>query len=121
MNSIRKHFASYRYAFHGIRLAFYHEHNMRIHVVAGLAVVLVNYLLEISRTDWLVTLMLIGLVCMAEVFNTAIEKLSDRVTKEHDPLIGQVKDMAAGAVTIICFFAVACALIIYWPYVYSTD
>jgi diacylglycerol kinase len=116
MNSIRKHLASYQYAIRGIWLAFRHEHNMRLHLAAGVAVLVVNYLLKVSRTEWLLTLMLIGLVWMAEIFNTAIEKLADRITKDHDPLIGQVKDMAAGAVTIICFFAVVCALIIYWPY-----
>jgi diacylglycerol kinase len=116
MNSLEKHLSSYRHAMRGIWLAFYHEFNMRLHLFAAVGVLLVNYLLGISRTEWLITLMLIGLVWMAEVFNTAIEKLGDRVTREHDPLIGQVKDMAAGAVTIMCVFAVVCAVIIYWPY-----
>ena len=84
---------------------------MAIYVVA------VNYILHVTTTEWLITLILIGLVWMAEVFNTAIEKLADRVTGEHDALIGDAKDMAAGAVLIICGFAVLCALIIYFPYV----
>ena len=116
MNSIRKHLSSYQYAIRGIRLAFYYEHNMRYHFAAAIAVLIVNYLLHISRTDWLITLMLIGLAWMSEIFNTAIEKLADRVSAEHDPLIGKAKDLAAGAVVIICFFAVICALIIYIPY-----
>jgi diacylglycerol kinase len=116
MNSIKKHFNSYRYAIRGIRLAFRYEHNMRYHLAAGIAVIILNYLLGISRTDWLITLILIGLAWMSEVFNTAIEKLADRVSKDQDPLIGNAKDLAAGAVVIICFFAVICALIIYIPY-----
>lgn len=118
MNSLRKHLNSFKYALSGIRLAFYHERNMRIHVAAAVAVLLVNYMLKVSQTEWLITLMLIGLVWMAEIFNTAIERLADRITKEHDPLIGQVKDMAAGAVTIICILAVVCAVIIYSPYIF---
>ena len=116
MNSIRKHLNSYRYAIRGIRLAFQYEHNMRFHMAAAIAVVVVNFLLGISRIDWIITLMLIGLAWMAEIFNTAIEKLADRVSTDHDTLIGQVKDLAAGAVVIICFFAVICAFIIYIPY-----
>ena len=58
---------------------------------------------------------------MAEIFNTAIEKLADWVTKEQDPLIGQVKDLSAGAVLVICFFAVVCAVIIYLPYLLELD
>jgi diacylglycerol kinase len=118
MNSIKKHLNSYRYAMRGIWLAFRYEPNMRFHVAAAVAVILVNYLLHISRTEWLITLMLIGLAWTAEVFNTAIEKLADRVTTDQDRLIGQAKDLAAGAVIIICFFAVVCALIIYVPYLW---
>lgn len=113
---IRKHLASYQYAMRGIWLAFRYERNMVFHLVAAVAVLIVNCLLAISRTEWLITLMLIGIVWMAEIFNTAIEKLADRVTQNPDPMIGQAKDLAAGAVLIICFAAVVCALIIYCPY-----
>jgi diacylglycerol kinase len=114
---IKKHLASYRYAFRGIGLAFRSENNMTIHLAAAVAVLLLNYLLHVTTTEWLITLMLIGLAWMAEIFNTAIEKLADRVSKDHDPLIGQAKDLSAGAVLIICLTAVVCAGVIYLPYV----
>jgi diacylglycerol kinase len=116
MKSIRKHLNSYKYAMRGIQLAFRYEHNMRYHVAAAIAVVVVNYLLGVSRVDWIITLMLISLAWTAEIFNTAIEKLADRVSADHDTLIGQAKDLAAGAVVTVCFFAVVCAFIIYIPY-----
>ena len=116
MNHIKKNFNSYRYAIRGIRLAFRYERNMSYHLAAGIAVLIINYLLRVSRTEWLITLILIGLAWMSEVFNTAIEKLADRVSTDHDPLIGNAKDLAAGAVVIICFFAAICAIIIYIPY-----
>lgn len=116
MKTIRKHLASYRYSIHGIWLAFRYEANMLIHCSAALMVILLNSLLGVSKMEWLITLMLIGLAWMAEIFNTAIERLADRVTKEHDALIGQVKDLASGAVLVICGFAVICAIIIYVPY-----
>ena len=116
MNRIKEHLASYRYSIRGILLAFRYEHNMIFHLAATIAVVVINILLKVNKTEWLITLILIGLAWMAEIFNTAIEKLADRVTKEQDPLIGQVKDLASGAVLIICCFAVACAIIIYLPY-----
>lgn len=116
MNIIRKHLASYKYAIRGIWLAFRFEPNMIFHSVAAIIVILVNSLLNITKIEWLITLILIGLAWMAEIFNTAIEKLADRVTKNHDPLIGQVKDLASGAVLVICAFAAICAAIIYLPY-----
>jgi diacylglycerol kinase len=116
MNIITKHLASYKYSIRGIWLAFRSEPNMIFHLAAAVMVVLVNSLLEVTKNEWLITLMLIGMAWMAEIFNTAIEKLADRVTKEQDPLIGQVKDLASGAVLVICGFAAVCALIIYLPY-----
>lgn len=118
MKIIRKHFTSYRYSLRGIWLAFRYEPNMIFHLAAAIAVVLMNSMLHITKTEWLITLILIGLAWMAEIFNTAIEKLADRVTKEHDTLIGQVKDLASGAVLVICAFAVICAGIIYLPYLF---
>lgn len=115
---IKKHLASYKYALSGIWFAFRYEPNMAIHLIAAVAVLIVNYVLTISRADWLITLILIGVVWMAEIFNTAIEKLADRVTKDRDPIIGQVKDLAAGAVLVICIVAVICAFIIYYPYLF---
>ncbi|MBD2703134.1 diacylglycerol kinase family protein [Spirosoma sp. BT702] len=118
MNGIRKHVASYKHGMRGIKLAFRYEFAMRFHLIAAVGVILVNYLLQISRTEWLITLILIGLAWMAEAFNTALEKVADRITQDQDVLIGQAKDLASGAVTIICLFAVVCALIIYFPYLF---
>jgi diacylglycerol kinase (ATP) len=39
-------------------------------------------------------------VLVVELLNTAIEKLSDRLTLEHDLQIGQVKDMGSAAVGV---------------------
>ncbi|MBE0701810.1 MAG: diacylglycerol kinase, partial [Afipia sp.] len=35
-----------------------------------------------------------------ELLNTAIEKLADRLTLDHDPQIGRVKDMGSAAVGV---------------------
>jgi diacylglycerol kinase len=119
MNRIKKHLAGYPFAFRGIWLAFRYENNMIFHLAAAVAVLLVNFLLEVSRTEWIITLILIGLAWTAEIFNTAIEKLADRVNPEHDPLIGHVKDLSSAAVLIICLVAAACALMIYLPYLFG--
>lgn len=113
---LKKHLLSYKYAMRGIWLAFRYEPNMIIHLMATMAVLILNSLLEVSRTDWLITLALIGVVLMSEIFNTAFEKLANRITLEQDPMIGQAKDLAAGAVLIIGIAAAICAAIIYWPY-----
>jgi diacylglycerol kinase (ATP) len=45
------------------------------------------------------------LVLVVELLNTAIEKLSDRLTTDHDPQIGLVKDMGSAAVGVALVMA----------------
>lgn len=54
----------------------------------------------IATDNWtrLALVCLVLFVMIVELLNTAIEKLADRVTLEHDPMIGRVKDMGSAAV-----------------------
>ena len=45
------------------------------------------------------------LVLVIELLNTAIEKLADRLTTDHDPQIGRVKDMGSAAVGVALVMA----------------
>ena len=45
------------------------------------------------------------LVLVVELLNTAIEKLADRLTTDHDPQIGRVKDMGSAAVGVTLVMA----------------
>jgi diacylglycerol kinase (ATP) len=45
------------------------------------------------------------LVLVIALLNTAIEKLADRLTTDHDPQIGRVKDMGSAAVGVALLMA----------------
>jgi diacylglycerol kinase (ATP) len=45
------------------------------------------------------------LLLIVELLNTAVEKLSDRVTREHDPVIKRVKDMGSAAILLTLLLA----------------
>jgi diacylglycerol kinase (ATP) len=47
----------------------------------------------------------VAFVLVVELLNTAIEKLADRLTTDHDPQIGQVKDMGSAAVGVALLMA----------------
>ena len=64
-----------------------------------------NGLLAVTRSEAAfrqeLVLLAIGVLVfllIVELLNTAIEKLSDRVTRKHDPVIKRVKDMSSAAV-----------------------
>jgi len=58
-------------------------------------------------------------IMIVELLNTAIEKLSDRVTRKNDPVIKRVKDMGSAAVGLSLLAAGAVWLWVavdwYWP------
>jgi len=58
-------------------------------------------------------------ILIVELLNTAIEKLSDRVTRDNDPAIKRVKDMGSAAVGLSLLAAGAVWLWIlierFWP------
>src|SRR3954453_21130579 len=91
---------SFGFAGRGIWLTMVSQHNAWIHAAATIGVVVAGYLLGISRIEWCLIVLACAAVWTAEALNTAVELLADATTKEHDPLIGGAKDVAAGAVLI---------------------
>ncbi|MDY0036244.1 MAG: diacylglycerol kinase [Zoogloea oleivorans] len=94
------------YALNGIITAFRREQSMRTH---GLAVVGVGIFLAATGAPpvwWAVIGVAVGLVLVAELANTAVETLADRLHPEHHPEIGVAKDVAAGAVLIATLVAI---------------
>jgi diacylglycerol kinase (ATP) len=93
--------------------------NFRIMLVAGVIVIALGVILDVSRTSWAILLVCIAIVLGAEAMNTAIEKLADQVEQRFDHAIGDVKDVAAGAVLLVAVLAAVVGLIVFWPYVTS--
>lgn len=112
--SVRKRLLSFRYAFKGIA-ALFTQPNACIHACVAVIVVVCGLWLGLALWEWAVVSVCIGAVLMAEAFNSAIEALADKVSPGFDPLIGKAKDLAAGAVLLMVFGAVAAGLIVFLP------
>lgn len=106
---------SFGYAFKGIVYVLKSEHNIWIHCALGIAAIALGLYLEIKLPEWIFVTLAIGLVFIAELFNTAIEVLVDLVSPEHNPKAGLVKDIAAGAVLIAAITAALIGLFIFGP------
>lgn len=106
---------AFGYAFRGIAALFSGEAHAKIHIVATLLVIILGLILKIARWEWCVILLCIGGVLMAEAFNTAIERVCDRVSPDYHPLIRDAKDIAAAAVLLFVIAAVIIGLIIFVP------
>ena len=102
-------------ALNGINYAIKTELHFRYHLIAVVAVVILGLITPISRVEWLIIAMLVGGVLMSELFNTALEKLTDLVSPEQQPDAGLVKDLAAGAVLILALIAALVGSFIFVP------
>ena len=113
---LKKQLRSFGYAWQGIKSCIGKEQNLSFHLIASAVVVTAGFAFDITRTEWMILLLCIGVVIAAELFNTAIEKLVDLVSPGRHPLAGQVKDIAAGAVLVCAAAAAIIGLIIFVPY-----
>ncbi len=108
---------SFRYAFVGI-LSGVKERNMKVHVGAMIAVLLVAILFDLSREEWVMILIAIGLVLSAELVNTAVEELANIIRDELHLEYHRTKrarDTAAGAVLVLAIVAACIGSVVFLP------
>lgn len=106
---------SFAYAFKGLGVFFRDEVHARVHLLAMALTSLAGFYYQISTNEWLVLCLFFAFIIALEIVNTAIERLVDLVSPNHNKLAGQVKDLAAAAVLWASFFAVIAAAIIFYP------
>jgi len=106
---------SFKNALTGIWHALRTQQNMRIHLTATMAVIVLGLYLELSTIQWAVLALTIGTVLAAEMFNTVAEAAMDAAIPEYHPLVRIAKDVAAGAVLIAAIIAVIVGLLILGP------
>ena len=112
-------YKSLGYAISGIIQCIQKERNIKIHLVFMFLVIICGFLFQLSITEWLVCILLFGLVIYLELVNTAIESVVDLCTQEYHPLAKIAKDTAAGAVLISAIASVVIGLIIFVPKILS--
>jgi diacylglycerol kinase len=107
--------AGFGYAFAGLAAAWRAQPNLRIQGVFAAVAVLVALALRVPAAAWALLALAIGLVLVAELFNTALEALVDLVSPDRHPLAKRAKDVAAAAVLVAAATALATgACIVVW-------
>ena len=106
---------SFKYASEGIKQSYKGEQNLKIHTFIAILVIVFGFFLKISYFEWLVCLLLIGLVLMTEFFNTAIEYVVDLASPRIHPLAKAAKDTASAGVLIMAIISAVIGLLIFAP------
>lgn len=103
---------SFVYAWAGLVWALRTQRNLQVHAVGAVCATITGLLLGWPAWKWALLAIICGMVWTAELMNTAIEVLCDRVTREKDEAIRRVKDVAAGAVLAAAVAAVLAGLVL---------
>ena len=105
------------FAIKGMFLLFFTEDAIIAQTITSSLLIIMGFYFGLTKMEWLIQLMFIGLILVAESLNTAVEKLCDFIHPDHHEKIGFIKDIAAGAVSFAVFTAIIGSVIIYYPYV----
>ena len=108
---------SFSYSIEGLKYAYKYEQSMMIHVMATILVIIANIFFQVTRIEWLITIIAIGMVLSAELINTAIEAVVDLVTLEIHPLAKIAKDCGSAATFVLAIMAAIIGCVIYIPYI----
>jgi len=106
--------ASFRRALAGVRVAVRCERNLRIQLCVAVYVILFGGLAGLETWAWAACLICIGMVLGAELLNTAIERVCDRVCPEYSGFIRLSKDAAAGGVLMAAVLSAAVGCLVFF-------
>lgn len=119
--SVRGLIASFGYAGAGIGYLLRSQRNARIHLVLAVAAILLALWLKISTVEWAVLGLTIGLVFLAEAFNTAIESTIDLLSPDVHPLAKIAKDTAAAGVLLAAVTVLVVGVFLFLPPLLALD
>lgn len=107
---------SFRFAIQGAVHAFRTERNLRIHVVTAVVVVALAFMVGVHTTGKALLILAIGLVIMAELFNTALEAAVDLWSPDYHPVAAVAKNVAAAAVLVPAIVSVGVGWFVFRDY-----
>lgn len=108
--------AATRYSWQGFKAAWLHEEAFRLEASLALAFVPLAFIIGQTLSHQIALVMTCGLVILAEVINTAIESIVDRIGTERDPLSGQAKDLGSAAVFVTLGLFLLVWAVSFWHY-----
>ena len=106
---------SFKYAFVGAYKLITTEHSIMVQFSVAIFVTFAGFYFEISKLEWMLQSIAIGLVLSVEGLNTAVEKVADFIHPDFHERIGFIKDIAAGAVFFVACVAIFIGIMIYYP------
>lgn len=108
---------SFKVASSGLKHAVLTQINFQIQLSVGIVVLILAAAVHFTRFEWLILIITIGLVLVAELLNTVIEVVVDLAVQEQLlPEAKIAKDVSAAAVLLMSLISIVIGLILFWPH-----
>jgi len=104
---------SFRFALDGMVHVIRTHRHMRYHLLVTMAVIALSVLLRVTKIELILLIIVIAMVLLAELFNTAVEVTVDLVTDGYHPLARIAKDVSGAAVLVTTIAAVGVGAMIF--------
>jgi len=116
MIKITRLFKSFGYAYKGLFKTFREEQNLKIQTFASLLVLILGFYFSISRIEWAILTLVVSLVLIAEIANSAVERITDVLKPRINTYVKEIKDIMAAGVLLASLAAIIAGAIIFFPY-----
>ena len=90
------------------------ENSFILELIGGIFLILYLFNTDISTLFKLLILSVYFLLLAFEIFNTSIEKLCDKITKETDKDIKIIKDLSSASVFVVLFILIILIISSFW-------
>ena len=109
-------FKSFEYAFSGIYYVLTTSRNFKIQLIFALISLMLGFLLQISKSNYMFLIATIMSVLILEILNTSIESIVDLIVKKEFSSLAKIaKDTSAGAVLLAALNSVIVAVYLFVP------
>lgn len=115
LQDLRAFAGSFRCALGGILFTLRSQRNFKIHLAIAITVLFLGAALRLDRLEFVLLLLTVLLVLLAELLNTALEIAMNLLEARDHPVVRHAKDIAAGAVLLAVIGSVVVGLFLFGP------
>jgi diacylglycerol kinase len=113
--SLYRSFKSFSYAWKGLKNAYISQSNFRIQIFVTFPVFILAFILNFNTIEWLILIVVVTVVLITELINTAIEIVTDHLFPGFHETAGKIKDISAAAVLIAAIAAIIAGILLFLP------
>lgn len=109
-----------KYSINGIKSYAEDGKSFIVYTFLSCVEILLGFIFNINGLEWILVIVILGIILAVELLNTAIEATCDAITKEFNPLIKIAKDCGSGATFVIFIIAIILNIIIFLPKIFPS-